>query len=44
MRPKEDHYGEALYTFFVAQVGYSLLAKNYPQAVALSMFGQASEP
>lgn len=44
MRPKEEHYGEALYTFFVAQVGYSLLAKNYPQAVALSMFGQASEP
>lgn len=43
VRPKEEFYDEALYAFFVAQVGYSLLAKNYPQAVTLSMFGQEPE-
>lgn len=37
-KPKDDSYGEALHTFFVAQVGYSLLAHNYPQYVELKPF------
>ena len=40
-KPKPEHYEEALHTFFVAQVGYSLLAKTYPQYVELSSFGEA---
>ena len=40
-KPKEDKYTEALHTFFVAQVGYHLLAHNYPQYVKLSSFGEA---
>ena len=36
--PKTDHYGEALHTFFVAQIGYTLLARNYPQYVELTSF------
>lgn len=40
-KPKEDSYAEALHTFFVAQVGYSLLAHNYPQYVELKSFGLA---
>ena len=33
-RNSED-FGELVHTFFVAQVGYSLLAHNYPQYVSL---------
>ena len=40
-RPKEDAYAEALHIFFVAQVGYYLLAHNYPQYVTLSSFGDS---
>ena len=40
-KPKPERYEEALHTFFVAQVGYSLLAKTYPQYVALSSFGES---
>ena len=40
-KPKPEHYEEALHTFFVAQVGYSLLAKTYSQYVELSSFGEA---
>ena len=40
-KPKEETYAEALHTFFVAQVGYHLLAHNYPQYVELSSFGEA---
>lgn len=36
--PKTEHYGEALHTFFVAQIGYTLLARNYPQFVELIPF------
>ena len=36
-KPKDDAYAEVLHTFFVAQVGYSLLAKNYPQFVDLKI-------
>ncbi len=40
-KPKADSYAEALHTFFVAQVGYHLLAQSYPQCVALETFGEA---
>ena len=40
-KPKPENYAEALHTFFVAQVGYHLLAKNYPQYVTLSSFGDS---
>ena len=40
-KPKAESYAEALHTFFVAQVGYHLLAHNYPQYVTLSSFGEA---
>ena len=40
-KPKAESYAEALHTFFVAQVGYHLLAHNYPQYVALSSFGDS---
>ena len=36
--PKSEYYGEALHTFFVAQIGYTLLTKNYPQFVELISF------
>ncbi len=39
--PKDTSYKEALHIFFVAQVGYSLLAHNYPQYVELNSFGEA---
>ena len=40
-KPNPERYEEALHSFFVAQVGYSLLAKTYPQYVKLSSFGEA---
>ena len=40
-KPKAESYAEALHTFFVAQVGYHLLAHNYPKYVTLSSFGEA---
>lgn len=40
-KPKADYEGEVLNAYFVAEVGYSLLAKNYPQYVKLNMFGEA---
>lgn len=40
-KPKAESYAEALHTFFVAQVGYHLLSKNYSQYVELSSFGEA---
>lgn len=42
--PKDTSYKEALHIFFVAQVGYSLLAHNYPQYVELHSFGEANKP
>ena len=41
VRPKEKYEGEAMQTFFTIEVGYSLLAQNYPQYVELIPFGQA---
>ena len=40
-KPTEEYEGEVLNAFFVAEVGYSLLAHNYPQFVELNMFGEA---
>ena len=38
--PKEDFKDETLHTYFVAQVGYQLLAHNYPKYVDLTAFGE----
>lgn len=40
-KPKSEFEAEVLNAFFVAEVGYSLLAQNYPQYVELNMFGEA---
>lgn len=40
-KPKPEAYADALHTFFVAQVGYHLLAHNYPQYVTLKSFGDS---
>ena len=34
-------YTELLHTYLVVQTGYVLLAHNYPQYVAVEMFGEA---
>ena len=39
----DEGYAKALHTYYVAQVGYSLLAHNYPQYVALNSFGKPVE-
>lgn len=39
--PKEEYAGEVLQTYFVAEVGYSLLAHNFPRFVDLKVFGEA---
>lgn len=39
--PKEEFAGEVLQTYFVAEVGYSLLAHNFPRFVDLKVFGEA---
>ena len=38
-----DIYAEAAHAFFVAQTGYSLLARNFPQFVELITVGEPSE-
>lgn len=38
-RPKRNDFDEVLHTFFVVQLGYFLLAHNYPQYVELIMLG-----
>ena len=41
-RAKDDEsYAELLHTYLVIQTGYQLLAHNYPQFVAVEMFGEA---
>ena len=35
-KPKEDYVAEVLHTFWVAQCGAHVLAKNYPEAVSLN--------
>lgn len=39
--PTEEYMGEVLNAFFVAEVGFHLLAQNYPQYVELKMLGEA---
>lgn len=39
--PTEEYLAEVLNAFFVAEVGFSLLAENYPQYVELKVFGKA---
>ncbi len=36
----EAHYRELLYTLYVAQIGYGMLAKAYPAYVELIPFGK----
>lgn len=40
-KPTKEYEGEVLNAYFVAEVGFSLLANNYPQYVELNMFGEA---
>lgn len=40
-KPTEEYVGEVLNAFFVAEVGFSLLAHNYPQFVELKLLGEA---
>lgn len=37
-KPKKESYAEILHSYFVAEVGYNLLAHNYPEYVQLKMF------
>lgn len=37
--PVDEIYNEIFHAFYVAEVGYLLLARNYPQFVELEMFG-----
>ena len=37
----DDSYADVLHTYCVVQTGYQLLAHNYPQYVAVEMFGEA---
>lgn len=39
--PIKEMYNEILHTFYVAEVGYTLLSHNYPQYVDLTTFGEA---
>lgn len=43
VHPKEDTYGEIYHTFYVAEIGYGLLESNYPENVAVKLFGQPLE-
>ena len=38
--PKEEAYAEIEYAYYVAKVGYNLLAHNFPRFVELKMFGK----
>ena len=38
-KPKKNACAELQYAYYVAKVGYILLAHNYPQFVELKMFG-----
>lgn len=42
-KPTEKYEGEVLNAFFVAEVGYSLLERNYPQYVKLKLFGESQD-
>ena len=38
--PTAEKYNEILHAYYVAEVGYTLLAHNYPQFVDLTVFGE----
>ena len=38
--PKPEKYNEILHAFYCAEVGYTLLAHNYPHFVELTPFGE----
>ena len=40
-KPKAEHMAEGLHAFFVASVGFGLLAKNYPEYVTFNGLKQA---
>ena len=40
VHPKKGDRREAMHTFYIAQVGYTLLAYNYPQYVELIQFNE----
>lgn len=40
-KPNSEYEAEVLNAFFIAEVGFSLLAHNYPQFVELNVFGKA---
>ena len=44
VKPKGDAFGEAIHSFSIVQVGFSLLAANYPDFVGLTSFGEAEAP
>lgn len=39
----DEGYAKALHTYYVAQVGYTLLTHNYPQYVALNSLGEPAK-
>ena len=39
--PTEEYKDELAHTYYVAEVGYALLAHNYPQYVDFNSFGKA---
>ena len=41
--PIAEFHNEALHTFYVAQVGFNLLAHNFPKNVTLISFGEAEK-
>lgn len=41
-KPTEEYLANVLNAYFVAELGYHLLAQNYPQYVKLKMFGEAN--
>ena len=41
--PKPEKYNELLHAFYYAEVGYTLLAHNYPHFVELTPFGEPEE-
>ncbi len=38
--PREEYIGEVLNAYFVAEIGFSLLANSYPEYLKLKMFGE----
>lgn len=38
VRPKREYYDEALYAFYHSEIGFSILAGNYPNFVKITPF------